>query len=83
MGRESGGDPFASLFAALKSSRQFSKAGVLFDGKIIDIQRETKGGFSLGKAIIEASGGGARLEIDFKNENLVARLDGDGPGGSP
>ncbi len=76
VGRDCGGDPFASLFAALKSSRQFSKAGVLFDGKIIDIQRETKGGFSLGKAIIEAAGGGARLEIDFKNENLVARLDG-------
>ncbi len=75
LGRDGGGDPFASLFAALKSSRQFSKAGVLFDGKIVDIQRETKGGFSLGKAIIEA-GGGARLEIDFKNENLVARLDG-------
>jgi DUF917 family protein len=76
VGRETGADPFAALFAALKSSRQFSKAGVLFDGKIIDIQRETKGGFSLGRAIIEAVGGGARLEVDFKNENLVARLDG-------
>jgi DUF917 family protein len=75
-GRDSGGDPFAALFAALQSSRQFSKAGVLFDGKIVDILRETKGGFSLGKAVIEAVGGGTRLEVDFKNENLVARLDG-------
>lgn len=74
LGREAHGDPFAALFAALKASRQFSRAGILFDGKIVDIRRETKDGFSLGCAIIEAFGGKERLEVEFKNENLVARV---------
>lgn len=76
LGREMGRDPFASLFGALRASRQFSQAGVLFDGKIVDVQRETRAGFSLGRAIIEAFGSRQRLEVEFKNENLVARLDG-------
>jgi uncharacterized protein len=76
LGRESGRDPFDSLFAALRSSHQYSKAGVLFDGKIIDLHRETRDGFALGHATIQAFGSDSRLEIDFKNENLVARLDG-------
>src|SRR5262249_43165310 len=37
----------------------------------------TRAGFSLGRAIIEAFGSRQRLEIEFKNENLVARLDGE------
>jgi len=74
LGREAHGDPFEALFAALRASRQFSSAGVLFEGKIVDIRRETKDGFSLGRAVIEAFGGGQRLEVDFKNENLVARI---------
>lgn len=75
--RESGRDPFGALFEALRMSRQFSRAGVLFDGKIVDLQRETRDGFSVGRAVIDAFGGGQRLEVDFKNENLVARLDGE------
>ncbi|MBS0387303.1 MAG: DUF917 domain-containing protein [Proteobacteria bacterium] len=77
LGREAHGDPFAALFAALKASQQFSRAGVLFDGKIVDIRRETKDGFSLGCAVIEAFGGAERLEVEFKNENLVARVGGE------
>jgi DUF917 family protein len=75
--REQSRDPFAALFEALKSSRQFSQAGVMFDGKIVDLQRETRNGFSVGRAVIDAFGGGSRLEIEFKNENLVAWLDGE------
>ncbi len=74
--REQGSDPFAALFQALKSSRQFGEAGVLFDGKIVDLQRETRNGFSVGRAVIDAFGGGQRMEVEFKNENLIARLDG-------
>lgn len=77
LGREAGRDPFASLFEALKASHHFSHAGVLFDGKIVDVQRETRDGFSLGRAIVEGFGSRQRLEVDFKNENLVARLDGE------
>ena len=82
LGKEAGRDAFASLFEALKASHQFSHAGVLFDGKIVDLQRETRDGFSLGRAVIEGFDGpqgstGQRLEVEFKNENLVARLDGE------
>jgi DUF917 family protein len=75
--REAGRDPFVSLFDSLRSSTQFGLAGVLFDGKIIDVERETREGFSLGRVVVEAFGGGRRLEVEFKNENLIARLDGE------
>jgi DUF917 family protein len=75
--REGGRDPFDALFEALKVSHQFSRAGVLFDGKIVDLNRETRNGFAVGRAVIDAFGGGHRLEVEFKNENLVARLDGE------
>lgn len=74
--REEGRDPFGALFEALRASWQFGLAGVLFDGKIVDVQRETRNGFSVGRALIDEFGGGRRLEVEFKNENLVARLDG-------
>jgi DUF917 family protein len=75
--REAGRDPFEALFQALKSSRNFDQAGVLFDGKIVDLKRETRNGFSVGRAVIDAFGGGQRMEVEFKNENLIARLDGE------
>jgi uncharacterized protein len=74
--REAGRDPFEALFGALRASRQFGQAGVLFDGKIVDLLRETRNGFSVGRVVIDSFGGGQRLEVEFKNENLVARRDG-------
>jgi DUF917 family protein len=76
LAREAGGDPFDGLFAALRASRHFGRAGVLFDGKIVDLQRETRNGFSVGRAVIDGFSAGGRMEVEFKNENLVARLDG-------
>lgn len=76
LARERGGDPFAGLFEALRSCETFSHAGVLFDGKIVDLQRETRNGFSVGRAVIDGFAGGGRMEVDFKNENLLARQDG-------
>ncbi len=75
--RDRGDDPFAGLFAALRGCRQFSHAGMLFEGKIVDLQRETRGGFAVGRAVIDGFAGGGRMEVDFKNENLLARLDGE------
>jgi uncharacterized protein len=77
LARERGRDPFAALFEALRGRGQFRRAGVLFDGKIVDLQRETRNGFSVGRAVIAGFAGGGRLEVDFKNENLLARQDGD------
>lgn len=50
----------------------------LFDGKIVDVERRTTGGFLRGMAAIDGldGHGGHRVELDFQNEWLVARLDG-------
>jgi len=76
LAREGGQDPFGGLFAALRGCRQYGHAGILFEGKIVDLQRETRGGFAVGRAVIAGFAGGGRMEVDFKNENLLARLDG-------
>ena len=63
---------------------QLCNGKVLFTGKIIDVDRRTVQGFARGKLIISAFApiqhrpnalGGPRgvLEIDFQNENLIAR----------
>jgi DUF917 family protein len=52
---------------------------VLFHGKIIDVERRTTSGFARGKLAIEGLGAysGGRMDIEFQNENLIARVDGD------
>lgn len=75
--RHSGGDPFAALFDVLRASGLYTCAGVLFDGKIVDVERETRNGFSVGRVLIEEFGGEGRMELEFQNENLVARREGE------
>lgn len=74
--RAAGDDPFEALYAALRTSDIYAHAGPLFDGKIIDVERETKGGFSVGRVTIEEFGGPGRMDLEFQNENLIARRDG-------
>ncbi|WP_332900385.1 DUF917 domain-containing protein [Haladaptatus sp. CMSO5] len=47
----------------------------LFEGKLIDVQRRTEGGFAVGEAILDGVSecDGRTLTLDFQNENLVAR----------
>jgi len=47
----------------------------LFEGKILDVERRTEGGFAVGEATIDGMGAyeGRSLQLDFQNENLVAR----------
>lgn len=75
--REHGEDPFEALYAALAASGLYPFAGGLFDGKIVDLERETTGGFSVGRVAIEGFGGTGRMELAFQNENLIARRDGE------
>ena len=50
---------------------------VLFSGKIIDVERRTVQGFARGRLKISAfSNHREQLEIDFQNENLIARSNG-------
>ncbi|MBN8842539.1 MAG: DUF917 domain-containing protein [Sphingomonadales bacterium] len=74
--RGAGGDPFDALAQALEATGLYPHCLSLFDGKIVDLERETRGGFSVGKVTIDGFGGGGRMEIEFQNENLVAESDG-------
>lgn len=50
----------------------------LFQGKVIDIERGTKAGFNRGHAVLDglAADLGAKFELSFQNEHLVASRDG-------
>jgi DUF917 family protein len=51
----------------------------LFTGKIIDIDRQTRRGWSMGEALLEGSDSfrGQRMTVRFQNENLIAFRDDD------
>ncbi len=76
LARSAGRDPFAALIACLRSSSYYSHGGVLFDGKIVDLDRNTEGGFAVGRAVLEGFGSTERMVVEFQNENLVARRNG-------
>jgi DUF917 family protein len=72
-----GGDPVQELLTYLRSTPYYNHCGELFDGKIVDLVRETTRGFSIGRCILEAlDGSGRRMEVTFQNENLMALEDG-------
>jgi DUF917 family protein len=68
---EAAGDPVATLIAAVHGVR-------LLDGKVVDVERRTTGGFARGSVLVEGSGahGGRLLRLEIQNENLVALEDG-------
>ncbi len=51
---------------------------LLFRGKVIDVERRLAAGFARGTMRLEGLGDdrGSELRIDFQNENLIARRDG-------
>src|SRR5699024_11115968 len=74
--------PIDKIISVLKSVRDVNSYNI-FNGKIVDIQRDFGGestkGFSLGKVIMEgiAESKGKRAEIDFQNEWLRIKVDGE------
>ena len=52
---------------------------VLFSGKVVDVERRTTAGFARGMLTIDGldAHAGERMVIEFQNENLVARRDGE------
>ena len=69
------GEPVNSLLSYLESTEYYKHCKILFDGKIVDIKRETTKGFSVGHCRIDPlSGVGDSVEIIFQNENLVAKI---------
>ncbi len=71
------GDPVTELLRTLEATEYYRHCAVLFDGKIMDLEREARKGFSIGRCRIQAlDGSSSEMEIAFQNENLVARSDG-------
>lgn len=74
--RADGRSPFAALEQAVEATGLYPYCRTLFDGKIVDLERETRGGFSVGRVIIEGLRNSSRMMIEFQNENLAAWGDG-------
>lgn len=71
------GEPVAAVEEYLRTTEYYNHCKVLFDGKITDVRRETTRGFSIGYCHISAvDGSDDALQLEFQNENLVARLNG-------
>jgi hypothetical protein len=69
------GDPFSSILEFLRTTPYYQHCRVLFEGKTVDLLRETKGGFAVGHATIAGTAlyAGRTLEVQFQNEHLMAR----------
>ncbi|WP_210526157.1 DUF917 domain-containing protein [Rubellimicrobium arenae] len=69
-------NPFDALLGFLPETL-YSYGRIIYAGKVADMQRETRNGFSMGRARIDgfAPWTGA-MEIEIQNENLIARIDG-------
>jgi DUF917 family protein len=74
--REQHRDPFEALFELMPQT-EYSFITEIFKGKVIDVQRETRAGFSVGHAQIQGMDEWeGDMAITFQNEHLVARVDG-------
>ena len=70
-------DPFNSLFSALEQCLPKRDCGVLYDGKVVDVLRDTKGGFNIGLIKLRGlTGRGSEFEVRYQNEYTVALKDG-------
>lgn len=71
------GNPVDELVTYLRTTPYYNHCKVLFDGKLRDIRRETRAGFSIGHCELESLDGTDRvMQITFQNEHLVARENG-------
>ncbi len=71
------GDPIEAVLEYFNTSKTYGFAREIFDGKLIDLRRETTSGFSVGQCTLEAfSCDQKTMTIQFQNEYLIA-LEGD------
>jgi DUF917 family protein len=63
---------------ALQTILEITKGFAIFDGKLVDVQRELSTGFVRGQAIFEgiAANRGQTFDLRFQNENLIGFIDG-------
>ncbi|MCC6001594.1 MAG: DUF917 domain-containing protein [Pararhodobacter sp.] len=70
--RATGSDPFASVLAALAAGGVHGTSVVLARGRITDLDRSERDGFTLGRATITTAGH-CEVVLEFRNENLLAK----------
>jgi DUF917 family protein len=63
--------PIDRLVGALRQHSYYADAYRIFDGKITEIERDTKAGWVSGKCVISAVSGTEEARLMFRNENLV------------
>ena len=53
----------------------------LFEGRVLDVDRRTEGGFARGNCIVEGLGdcSGTQIKLEFQNEFLIAKTQDDKP----
>jgi DUF917 family protein len=63
----------------LEAALEVTGGCVLFRGKVVDVERRLAAGFARGTVRLEGLGPdrGSELSVDFQNENLIARRDGE------
>lgn len=71
LARATHADPIAAICSRLEGK-------MLFQGKVVDVNRRTESGFAKGTARLDGTDGyaGSSMELNFQNENLVGRVDG-------
>lgn len=68
------GDPTQKLLDYLAKNPTYGACGVLFEGKIVDVHRETESGFASGSIDVEAFSSSTEVaKVEFQNEYLVLR----------
>ncbi len=75
--RERHQDPVDALLDYFLNARYPRHAAMLFDGKVVDVLRETKHGFTVGRVMLDGiENSDGRCEVTFRNEFLIAKRDG-------
>ncbi len=73
-GRHSSTGSVSAALECLRDSVHYGHACELFAGRIVDLRRETRGGFAVGEVRITGfDDHHATFEVIFQNENLLAR----------
>ena len=76
LARQQHRDPFQALIELLRTT-PYKVGVVIFEGKVVDVLRQTTEGFAKGQAVIESTADhNDQMELTFQNEHLVARVRG-------
>jgi DUF917 family protein len=70
------GHALERLVAALRAHEYYSQAGVVFQGKITELERDTSRGWVFGTCTISALNSESKAVLKFQNENLRVEVDG-------